>query len=113
MVNEKKIFLFEEKFLEKEGLLSILELSDGHKFIPKDFIERDNIQKVFINSTQYSDGEIISDLICKLPNGSFIYLSKTDGVEYKIKIYYNAEKLNEVKFFITQLLKQKKDNKNI
>lgn len=113
MVKDKKIFLFEEKFLEKEGLLSILELSDGHKFMPKDFIERGNIQKVFINSTQYSDGEIISDLICKLPNGSFIYLSKTDGVEYKIKIYYNADKLNEVKFFIAQLLKQKKESKNI
>ena len=113
MVKDKKIFLFEDRLLDREGLLSILELSDGHKLLPKDFIERDNIQKVFINSTQYSDGEVISDLICKLPNGSFIYLCKIDGIEYKVKIYYNAEKLNEVKFFITQLLKQKKENKNI
>jgi len=113
MVNEKKIFLFEDRLLDKQGLLSILQLSDGHNLLPNDFLKRDNIEKVFINSTQYSDGEIISDLICKLPNGSFIYLSKTDGVEYKIKIYYNAEKLNEVKFFITQLLKQKKESKNI
>lgn len=113
MVKEKKIFLFEDKFLEKEGLLSILQLSDGHNLKPDDFLKRDNISKVFINSTQYSDGEVYSDLICKLPNGSFIYLSKDEGVEYKVKMYYSAEKLNEVKFFLTQLLKQKKESKNI
>lgn len=113
MVKEKKIFLFEDRFLDKEGLLSILELSDGHNLVPDDFLKRDNIQKVFINSTQYSNGEVYSDLICKLPNGSFIYLSKTDALEYKVKLYYTAEKLSEVKFFLTQLLKQKKESKNI
>jgi hypothetical protein len=113
MVNEKKIFIFEDRLLDKEGLLSILQLSDGHNLLPNDFLKRDNIEKVFINSIMYSDGEVYSDLICKLPNGSFIYLSKVDGVEYKIKIYYNGEKLNEVKFFITQLLKQKKESKSL
>lgn len=113
MVKEKKIFIFEDRLLDQEGLLSILQLSDGHNLIPNDFLKRDNIQKVFINSTQYSDGEVYSDLICKLPNGSFIYLSKTDGIEYKVKLYYSAEKLSEVKFFLAQLLKQKKETKNI
>ncbi len=113
MVNEKKIFLFEDRLLDKEGLLSILQLSDGHNLLPNDFLKRDNIEKVFINSIMYSDGEVYSDLICKLPNGSFIYLSKTDGVEYKVKLYYNADKLSEVKFFLAQLLKQKKESKNI
>ena len=41
------------------------------------------------------------------------YLSKTDGIEYKVKLYYSAEKLSEVKFFLAQLLKQKKETKNI
>ena len=113
MVNEKKIFLFEDRFLDKEGLMSILELSDGHNLLPNDFLKRDNIEKVFINSIMYSDGEVYSDLICKLPNGSFIYLSKADGVEYKVKLYYSADKLSEVKLFLTQLLKQKKESKNI
>ena len=93
--------------------MSILQLSDGHNLSPSDFLKRDNIEKVFINSVMYNDGEVYSDLIFKLPNGSFIYLSKTDGVEYKVKLYYSANKLSEVKFFISQLLKQKKDNKNI
>jgi len=113
MVNEKKIFLFEDRLLDKEGLLSILQLSDGHNLLPNDFLKRDNIEKVFINSIMYSDGEVYSDLICKLPNGSFIYLSKSDGVEYKVKLYYKADKLSEVKFFLAQLLKQKKESKNI
>jgi hypothetical protein len=113
MVTEKKIFLFEDRFLDKEGLMSILELSDGHNLLPNDFLKRDNIEKVFINSLMYSDGEVYYDLICKLPNGSFIYLSKSDGVEYKVKLYYSADKLSEVKFFLAQLLKQKKESKNI
>ncbi len=113
MVKEKKIFIFEDRLLNQEGLLSILQLSDGHNLMPGDFLKRDNIQKVFINSTMYSDGEVYYDLICKLPNGSFIYLSKEDGVEYKVKLYYNADKLSEVKFFLSQLLKQKKDNKSL
>ena len=113
MVKDKKIFLFEDRLLDKEGLMSILQLSDGHNLSPSDFLKRDNIEKVFINSVMYNDGEVYSDLICKLPNGSFIYLSKTDGVEYKVKLYYSADKLSEVKFFITQLLKQKKENKNL
>jgi hypothetical protein len=113
MVKDKKIFIFEDRLLDKEGLMSILQLSDGHNLSPSDFLKRDNIEKVFINSVMYNDGEVYSDLIFKLPNGSFIYLSKTDGVEYKVKLYYSANKLSEVKFFISQLLKQKKDNKNI
>jgi hypothetical protein len=76
MVKDKKIFLFEDRLLDKEGLLSILQLSDGHNLLPNDFLKRDNIEKVFINSIMYSDGEVYSDLICKLSNGSFIYLSK-------------------------------------
>lgn len=113
MVTEKKIFIFEDRFLDKEGLMSILELSDGHNLLPNDFLKRDNIEKVFINSIIYNDGEVYFDMICKLPNGSFIYLSKTDGIEYKAKIYYTAEKLSEVRFFLSQLLKQKKESKNI
>ena len=55
MVKDKKIFLFEDRLLDKEGLMSILQLSDGHNLSPSDFLKRDNIEKVFINSVMYND----------------------------------------------------------
>ena len=50
----------------------------------------------------------------KLNNYINFAITSLNTLKYKqIKIYYNAEKLNEVKFFIAQLLKQKKESKNI
>mgnify|MGYP003337055973 CR=1 FL=1 len=54
------------------------------------------------------------DAIFEHKSGFFLYLSRKDIIElnYRVKIYFEPEKLDEVSFFIKNLIKFKDKNGN-
>jgi hypothetical protein len=111
MEKEYKIFKYENKFLKDKNFLSIIKLANKVDITTND-LDGKNVEKIFTDSILYEDGEIVTDFICKLKSGVYIYLSKEmpQSSNYELKIYYEQNQKNEILFLIKNLKKQKNGN---
>ena len=108
-------FKHEKNFLEnyttqKNELLSILELSDGHNLTPMELRNKKKFFEFFSDAKQFSDGVSYFDSIFMFDEDIYIYLSKSDPIisSFSCKIYYPIRKKRDVEFFVLNLKKMKK-----
>lgn len=99
---DNKHFLIEGEFLKKFGLLSIIEYSGNHNLSP-DKIE-DKGELIFRKSVTNQTVEYVSDIIVKIKDSFFIYLSSTDmDKNYKMKLFFEPKFLGQTKIFLKSL----------
>lgn len=110
---EDKYFLKENDFLgilkdKYQKLYGIIKVNSHIILTPELLIQKEfNIE--YLNGDEY-EGEIkYNEGIFKHKSGFYIYLSKITVTElnFSVKVYYDVNQLEEVKFFIKNLLKLK------
>lgn len=106
------IFKHEEKFLKDKTLLSYCDIFDNHGLKPNELKNKD-ITIIFSESKVYVDGEMISEYICRLKSGVYLYLSLYgQSGSYKLRAYYSHEQRNELDFLINSIKRQIKNGTN-
>lgn len=106
------IFKHEEKFLKDKPLLSYCDIFDNHGLRPSELKNKD-IAIIFSESKVYVDGELISEYICKLKSGIYLYLSLYgQSNSYKLRAYYSHEHRSELDFLINSMKRQIKNGTN-
>jgi len=106
------IFKHEKKFLQDKPLLSYCDIFDNHGLKPGELKNKD-ITIIFTESKVYTDGEVISEYICKLKSGIYLYLSLYgQSTSYKLRAYYSHEQRNELDFLINSIKRQIKNGTN-
>lgn len=113
----------EKRYFEKEGdflkshydssgeILSRISLNSQIKITPQLLLEKDfNLE--YVNATELSGNFEYYDAIFKNKSNFYLYLSRKDlsEISYRLIIYFKPEKLNEVTFFIKNLIKLKNGN---
>jgi hypothetical protein len=102
-------FKHQDKFLNDKPLLSYSDIFDGHGLTPEIMKNRD-MSIIFSESKIYTNGELISDFICRLKSGLYLYLSVYgQSVVYKLRIYYSPEQRTELEFLINGIKRQIKN----
>lgn len=105
-------FIVENEFLKKYGFLSSYTLSDGHGINPA-WVEENskNTELIFIDAVSNSNEELIIEYICKLNSGVFMYFKfERQTANYKLKLFFEPNNRNEVKFLINKLIRNKNGN---
>ena len=98
----EKHFTIENEFLKKFGLLSSIEFSGNHDLNP-DKIE-DKGELIFRKSINNQKTEYVSDIIVKIKDSFFIYLSSTDmDKNYKKRLFFEPKFLGQTKLFLKSL----------
>lgn len=109
MMNQNSEFKHQDKFLKDKPLLSYCDVFDNHGLTPEIMKNRD-MSIIFSESKIYTNGELISDFICKLKSGMYLYLSVYgQSVVYKLRIYYSPEQRTELDFLINGIKRQIKN----
>lgn len=102
---ESVYFKFEEKFLEDKELLSIVNCGDNHN-LTIDEVKNRKVEILFTNSIISNKKEFLTDLICKTPNGFYLYLSTTVMEQrYMLKIYHKINDKGLVDLLIKSIQK--------
>lgn len=102
-------FKHQDKFLNDKPLLSYCDVFDNHGLTPEIMKNRD-MSIIFSESKIYTNGELISDFICRLKSGLYLYLSVYgQSVIYKLRIYYSPEQRTELEFLINGIKRQIKN----
>jgi len=98
----KFIYDTETKFLSKSQVLAKVNIT------PELLIEK-KYKLEYCDFKLYNDGIVFTDAIFRNKSDILLYLSKKDDLEsfYKIKVYFQSTQLDEVNFFIKNLLKLK------
>jgi hypothetical protein len=102
-------FKHQDKFLNDKPLLSYCDVFDNHGLTPEILKNRDTAI-IFSESKIYTNGELISDFICRLKSGLYLYLSiYGQSVTFKLRVYYSQEQRTELDFLINGIKRQIKD----
>ena len=108
-MNQNSDFKHQDKFLNDKPLLSYCDIFDNHGLSPEILKNRDTTI-IFSESKIYTNGELISDFICKLKSGVYLYLSLYgQSSSYKLRAYYSSEQRNELDFLINSIKRQMKN----
>jgi hypothetical protein len=110
---EDKYFLKENDFLgilkdKHQKLYGIIKVN-SHLILTPDLLIQKEFNIEYLNGDEYN-GEIkYNEGIFKHRSGFYIYLSKITSTElnFNVRVYYDVDQLEEVKFFIKNLLKLK------
>ena len=110
---EEQYFTKEKNFLDilkerHQKLYAIINVNSVLSIEPELLIKK-NFEVEYLNSFEYN-GEInYNEGIFKHRSGFYIYLSKITSTElnFNVRVYYDVDQLEEVKFFIKNLLKLK------
>ena len=87
--------------------------SDFIKYLQKNYPLKKDITIIFSESKVYVDGEMISESICRLKSGVYLYLSLYgQSGSYKLRAYYSHEQRNELDFLINSIKRQIKNGTN-
>jgi hypothetical protein len=112
-MDKKDYFGKEDEFLksiyDKEGkLLSKNRIQGTLNLTPELLLEK-NYKIEYCDMLTYENGFFYTDTIFRNKSDIFIYLSKkeTNEVGYQTMIYFDPERLEEIKFFIKNLIKLK------
>jgi hypothetical protein len=117
-MGENRYFNIEEKFEEllhkRYGkLYSKTQVETQLKLTPELLLEKD-FRLEFADIIELNNDFRYFEAIFENKSGFFLYLSRKDLIElnYRVKIYFEPEKLNEVSFFIKNLIRLKDKNGN-
>ena len=113
---EEKYFTREKDFLDilkdrYKKLYGIVKVNSNLTITPELLIKK-NFNVEYLDSFEF-DGEIKHyEGIFKHKSGFYLYLSKINPSEisFKVKVYYDVNQLDEVKFFIKNLSKLKEND---
>jgi hypothetical protein len=115
---KKQYFEKEEEllklFYEKYGkIFSKIRLNTPLKITPEILLEK-NFRLEYAKINEVNNSLIYYDAVFENKSQLYLYLSRTSGSElnYQITVYFDSEKLNEVRFFINNLNKLKEKNGN-
>jgi len=116
----KKDIYFEKEeellklFYERYGkVYSKLRVNTPIKITPEILLEK-NFRLEYVKMVEIKESFIYYDAIFENKSQLYLYLSRSSGSElnYQLMIYFDSEKLNEVRFFINNLIKLKEKNGN-
>jgi len=117
-MEKENYFSVEERFenilYERYGkLFSKTQVQTHLKITPELLLEKE-FRLEFADTIELDNEFRFFDAIFEHKSGFFLYLSRKDMVElnYRVKIYFEPEKLNEVNFFIKNLIRLKDKNGN-
>jgi hypothetical protein len=117
-MGKERYFSIEEKFeeilFERYGkLYSKTQVQTHLKITPELLLEKE-FRLEFADIVELDNEFRFFDAIFENKSGFFLYLSRKDIIElnYRVKIYFEPEKLNEVNFFIKNLIRLKDKNGN-
>lgn len=112
-MENNKTFSKETDFFESlknstNKLYSVVELNSSYNITPELLINK-NYESIYLDSVEVEDQIIHREGIFKNKSNMYLYLSRNNiRVEsFRIKIYYEVEKINETMFFIKNLKKLK------
>jgi hypothetical protein len=115
-MDEKKYFEKENDFLklhyDKFGeILSKISINSQIKINPQLLLEKDFTLE-YTNIIELSGNFEYYDAIFKNKSDFYLYLSRKDisEISYHIMVYFKPDKMNEVMFFIKNLIKLKNGN---
>jgi hypothetical protein len=109
MMSQNSDFKHQDKFLNDKPLLSYCDIFDNHGLTPEVLKNRDTAI-IFSESKIYTNGELISDFICKLKSGIYLYLhNKDNSTTYKLRAYYTIENRKELDLLINNIKRQIKN----
>lgn len=110
---EKEDELLKLLYEKYEKLFSKVKLNTPLKITPEILLEK-NFKLEYAKINEINNSFIYYDAIFENKSQLYLYLSRTSGSElnYQITVYFEAEKLNEVRFFINNLNKLKEKNGN-
>jgi hypothetical protein len=92
-------FKVEDEFIKKYGFLSNIEYKDIHELTPEKIQNKGEL--IFIKSMGDKKNEYISDIIVKIKDALYIYLSSTDmDKNYKMKLFFEPKFLGQAKLFL-------------
>jgi hypothetical protein len=117
-MGKERYFSIEEKFeeilFERYGkLYSKTQVQTHLKITPELLLEKE-FRLEFADIVELDNEFRFFEAIFENKSGFFLYLSRKDIIElnYRVKIYFEPEKLNEVNFFIKNLIRLKDKNGN-
>jgi len=116
----KKDIYFEKEeellkfFYKKYGkIYSKLRINTPLKITPEILLEK-NFRLEYVKMFEINESFIYYDAVFENKSQLYLYLSRKSGAElnYQLTVYFDSEKLNEVRFFINNLIKLKEKNGN-
>ena len=110
---EDKYFLKEKDFLDviknrEQKLYGVLKVNT-HLSLTPDLLIKKDFDIEYLNCDEFNGEITYNEGIFKHRSGFFIYLSKStiSEITFKVRVYYDVVQLEEVKFFIKNLIKSK------
>jgi len=107
---EELLKLFYERY---NKLYSKLRVNTPINITPEILLEK-NFRLEYVKMVEIRGFFIYYDAVFENKSQLYLYLSRKSGDElnYQLTVYFDPEKLNEVRFFINNLIKLKEKNGN-
>jgi hypothetical protein len=97
-----------------DRVYSKVRVSTPMSITPELLLSKDNFRVEYLESVEFNNNIIHMEGVFENKSGFYLYLSKKEysEISFQLMIYYEAEKLEELNFFIKNLIKMKDKNGN-
>ena len=83
--------------------LSTIIFMDNHGLSPESLSKKKNVIVLYENVTILNGTETVYDFIVSVQNDYYIYLKRSDGGNFAMKIYYNYSNRQQINLLLSSL----------